>query len=301
MGLVSPLLPGETLCGTHRLEGHWGPPHQQPPAPAGRGVMGKGQRWPLSMAMLAQAHLLTGLASLTRGTSGARQTLGRKKRSDEPPQMWVTKGDEERDNISPTLGGLSPCEGRGQASPGSQEHQQDLVHLFLQRDPGGDGTRVRRGQWAPELLLQWPSTAMSGHGLVDTHSRAGRTLGTSFTVFASSTLWKRRRGCSEHGPDLQPGGAPTGLHTPPRTGRGAGCGRSIFRRTGEATASCPWPRPCCPHSRAAGSHRAGVPTASARCHPRPWKHPRLGHPTPRPWHLTPHTVVELPPRAAWAL
>lgn len=63
--------------------------------------MGKGQRWPLSMAMLAQAHLLTGLASLTRGTSGARQTLGRKKRSDEPPQMWVTKGDEERDNISP--------------------------------------------------------------------------------------------------------------------------------------------------------------------------------------------------------
>lgn len=177
--------------------------------------MGRGQRWPLTVAVLAHTHLLTRLASLTRGASRARQTLGRKKRSDETPQMWVTKGDEQRDNVTPTPSGLSPREGKGQPSPGSQEHQRDLVHLFLQRDPGGDGTRVRRGQWAPEHLLRWPSTAMSGQGLVDTHGRAGRTLGTNFTVFASCTLWKRRRGCSEHGPDLQPGDAPAGLHTPP--------------------------------------------------------------------------------------
>lgn len=170
-----------------------GGPHQQPPALAGRGAMGRGQGRSHVTAMVAHTYLLTGLASLTGGTSGARQTLGRKKKSDETPRRWVTKGGEERGNVTPTLNGLSPHKGRGHPSPGSQERRRDLVHLFLQRDPGGEGTSVRGGQSAPEPLLQWPSVAVGRQGLVDTHGRAGRTLGTSFTIFASSTLWKREK------------------------------------------------------------------------------------------------------------
>lgn len=67
--------------------------------------------------------------------------------------------------------------------------------------PWGRGQKREAGQGAPELPLQQPSPALGGIGHPSTHSRAGGTLGTSFTVFASSTL---RRGGKKEGAQSSP-------------------------------------------------------------------------------------------------
>lgn len=189
-------------------------------------------------------HLLSGLASLARGASGAGQTLGRRRGA-------VSHQGGDKGSVTRARGALSPCRGRGHSSPGSREHQRDLVHLFLQRDPAGHSTAMEGGQVAPEPRERWPGVALGGRGPGDTHGGAGGTLGTGFTVLASSTLR---------------GGGGTGAGSeralcPPRAGRGPGHGHGILPRPGVTAASCPRPRHISvPAPAAPGAPGTGSPT-----------------------------------------
>lgn len=191
-GLGSLLLPGEGAMWSAWPWGAQGGPHQQPPAPAGSGAMGRGQGLSHAVAVLACTHLLTGLASLAGGASGARQTLGRKKRSDETP--WRGGGDQSgrgKGRHHPQPGWCVPSGGKGTSLTWKPGAPAGPCSPLSPAGPWGRGEKRERGQSAPETHLWWPSTAAGGRGLIDTHGRARRTLGTSFTILASSTLWKR--------------------------------------------------------------------------------------------------------------
>ena len=147
---------------------------------------------------------------------------------------------------------------------------------------------------APEPLLWWPSKAMGGQGLVDTHGRAGRTLGTSFTVFASSTLWKREKRVLRAQPRPAAQRCPRGTLHPPE--RAAGLDAAVASFEGQEK-----PR------RAAHGHVTSLLSPLQSCWQPPGRSPSHLNPLPssslepspapaRPSHalsLPPHTGVKL--------
>lgn len=138
------------------------------------------------MLVAVTSYLFTGFACFTRRTSGARETLevgngGRKRRG-------LESGREQRGTPA-----LSQPPDSCEASPGTRGSRQDLVHLSHQQGPvrrqccGHGEAWERRGRGCPPSPA--PLCPLPGLPVRDTYSRARGSLSSSFSVFASRTLW----------------------------------------------------------------------------------------------------------------
>lgn len=84
-----------------------------------------------------------GLPASPGGPAGPGRPCGGRGRGGGGGETW--RGEPPREGGGTATRRSSPCRERGPPSPGSRGHQQDLVHLFLQRDPEGEGRSVRPG------------------------------------------------------------------------------------------------------------------------------------------------------------
>lgn len=83
---------------------------------------------------------------------------------------------------------------RREASPGIQGSQRGLVHLSHQRGPVTESTLWSlEGPGAKEDGVS-PQRPLPRLPVGDTYSRAGGSLSSSFSVFASRTLWGESKG-----------------------------------------------------------------------------------------------------------
>lgn len=266
--------PGRGLRGAHGLGERRGDPISSPQPRRGVGRWEGDRDCPMPRPCSPALTCSPGLPASPGGPAGpGRPWGGRRGAMRHHGGEVVTKAGEERGDVTPSPGGVSPREGRGRPSPGSQEHQQDLVHLFLQRDPGGEGRSVRGGSRLPSPVSGGRARQRVAEGLLILTVGPGGPWAPASPSLPAAPCGRGRRGCSEHSPDPQPSRAPAGPCAHP--GRGAGLDAAVASFEG-------WEKP----RRAARSHVTSLlsPLQSHR-QPPGWRLTHLSPLPSRPWSL----------------
>lgn len=185
-----------------------------------------------------------GLPASPGGPAGPGRPCGGRGRRGGGGETWRGEPPREGGGTATATRRSSPCRERGPPSPGSRGHQQDLVHLFLQRDPGGEGRSVRPGgglQSSCSSSRAWRWVASGAPVL--TVGPGGPWAPASPSLPAAPCRGEGRKRVLRARPP--PPGDFRELNPPgsaPRAMFGAGFGRSILPRSRGAAASCPRPR-----------------------------------------------------------